>query len=492
VPLLAQRSPAAPNMLGIYVHMHWPYRHPYAARTWTLQDWRGYAESIRALGYNTVMFWPVIEIIPDPPTPSDRASLEKHGKVVRMLRDEFGMRVLIALCPNVAVVSEEARKATFESRHFFYCDRRVNPADKKDVRQMLDTRRKLLEPMKDADGFMVIDSDPGGYAGSTNAEFVELLGHYREMLDRLRPGAELIYWMHAGWAAYGRFYQTAEFKPGTPAEYADTLGRLAKLNPEPWGIATARAAFADKAGLSSRVIALNYGRIESEPSFPLTNFGGDTAYEGGHSDAARGVIGNAQTHCVQLPNTFAFARGAKARPVDRSAYLEFAHRLIPRHEEAIVKAWEALGGQDPRAMRSVARTLDPVSKAELETGDLRGLLFGSPRRFIDDLRLMLPYKAAGLDFIAAAGGRGDVRRTLGDFVAAAEAWQKQHGYEDRWKWAELQQACAELHSKEVDEAWEPTIDAAGFEKVRRRYHITETMTPRILRALRNTWSGMKS
>jgi hypothetical protein len=490
--LLAQKNAPAPKMLGIYVHQHWPYRHPYAARTWTLQDWRGYAEGMRALGYNTVMIWPVIEVMPDPPTPSDRASLAKHGKVVRMLRDEFGMRVLVALCPNVAPINEEARKATFENRHFFYCDRRVNPADANAVRQMLGAERKLLEPMKDADGFMVIDSDPGGYAGSTNAEFVDLLGHYREMLGRLQPGAELIYWMHAGWAAYSRYYQTAEFEAGTPAEYADTLARLVKMNPEPWGIATARAAFADKAGLASRVIALNYGRIESEPSFPLTNFGGDKAYEGGHSDAVRGVIGNAQTHCVQLPNTFAFARGARAKPVDRSAYVEFAHRLIPGREELIVKAWEALGSQDAKAMRAMVKELEPASKANLKTGDLKGLLFGAPRRFIDDLRLMLPYKAAGLDFIAAIAARRDVRRTLGDFVVAAEAWQKQHGYENRWKWAELQQACKELHSKEVDEAWEPAIDAKGFDKVRRRYHITETMTPRILRALRNTWSGMKS
>jgi hypothetical protein len=492
LPLLAQSDRTHPKMLGIYVHMHWPYRYPYAARTWKIEDWRGYAQGVRALGFNTVMFWPVIEVMPDPPTPGDRASLEKHGKVVRMLHEEFGMRVLISLCPNVAAISEEAKKATFENRHFFYCDRRVNPADPKAVRQMLETERKLLEPMREADGFMVIDSDPGGYAGSTNAEFVELLGHYREMLNRLRPGTELIYWMHAGWAAYSRYYQTTEFKAGTPAEYADTLGRLAKLNPEPWGIATARAVYADKAGLSARVIALNYGRIESEPSFPLTNFGGDKAWEGGHSDAARGVIGNAQTHCVQLPNTFAFARGAQGKPVDRSAYVEFAHRLIPGHEEVIVRAWEAVGGEDSGAMRAAAKELAPALKAELNTGDLKGLLFGSPRRFINDLLLMLPYKAAGLDLIAALGAHRDVRRKLGEFVVTAEAWQKQHGYENRWKWAELQQACAELHSKEVDEAWEPTIEATGFEKVRRRYHITETMTPRILNALRNTWSGMKS
>jgi len=31
---------APEKILGMYVHQHWPYNHPYAARTWTLADWR--------------------------------------------------------------------------------------------------------------------------------------------------------------------------------------------------------------------------------------------------------------------------------------------------------------------------------------------------------------------------------------------------------------------------------------------------------------------
>ena len=29
------------DVLGMYVHEGWPYNHPYAARTWTVEDWRG-------------------------------------------------------------------------------------------------------------------------------------------------------------------------------------------------------------------------------------------------------------------------------------------------------------------------------------------------------------------------------------------------------------------------------------------------------------------
>ncbi len=73
------------NVVGMYVHQHWPYNHPYAARTWTLEDWRGFAGGLKQLGYNTIMIWPMLEIMPDPLTPSDVASLEKHARVMDML-----------------------------------------------------------------------------------------------------------------------------------------------------------------------------------------------------------------------------------------------------------------------------------------------------------------------------------------------------------------------------------------------------------------------
>src|SRR5579863_6647320 len=60
------------GVIGMYVHQHWPYKHPYAARTWTLEDWRGYAGGLKKIGYNTIMIWPMLETMPEPLTPSDR------------------------------------------------------------------------------------------------------------------------------------------------------------------------------------------------------------------------------------------------------------------------------------------------------------------------------------------------------------------------------------------------------------------------------------
>ena len=84
----------------MYVHQHWPYNHPYAARTWTLEDWRGYADGLKRLGYNAVLIWPLLETMPNPLTPSDHANLHKIACVIDMLHEQFGMRVYIALLPK--------------------------------------------------------------------------------------------------------------------------------------------------------------------------------------------------------------------------------------------------------------------------------------------------------------------------------------------------------------------------------------------------------
>src|SRR5690349_8213629 len=112
------------RIVGMYVHQHWPYNHPYAARTWTIKDWQGYADGLKRLGYNSILIWPVLETMPDPLTASDRANIRKIAQVIDLLHEEFGMRVYIVLCPNVIAQDEVASKMPFPKRHFFYCDRR--------------------------------------------------------------------------------------------------------------------------------------------------------------------------------------------------------------------------------------------------------------------------------------------------------------------------------------------------------------------------------
>ncbi len=492
---LAEELPG--NLIGMYIHQHWPYNYPYAARRWQVEDYRGYCGGLKALGYNTVMIWPVLETMPSPLTSSDRASLKKIAAVIDMLHSELGMRVYIALCPNVGVKDEEARKAPFEKRHFFYCDTRVNPGDPKALNQLIERRRELFRPLAKVDGVAIIDSDPGGYPGSTNDEFVNLLLAHRKMFDSLRPGIELVYWLHVGWPAYGRWYKDGKFNYGTEDEFVQALTLLKQSNPIPWGIANG-LKYAEKVGVADKVISYNYGRIEGEPSLPMTRFDVAGAYEAGKSKGPRGVMGNAQTHCVQLPNTFAFARGATGKPIMRADFVRFADNLIPDQGELIVQSWESLESGDTAVMRTLAERLEKLPSGKLKAGPLKGLLFNNPKRFVVDLAYMLRLKAAFLDYVAASESGQDLKPALSAFTAALSAWQQRTGYQNVWSWPKLSESLARLHSPPVGKVFGRDIlnpaqeqGATPFEKVANSLKRHETFTPELIEALNETVRTMR-
>ncbi len=495
---VAQATDNSEKIKGLYVHMHWPYRHPYAARTWTVEDWRGFAGGLKQIGYNTILVWPMIETMPEPLTESDRAFLTKMGKVIDLIHEEFQMRVYVVVCPNIKGKAEASR-ATFEKRHYYYCDDLVNPGDPIALEQLVRWREKLLRPLGRMDGIAMIDSDPGCYPGSTTAEFVHLLGEHRKMLDRLRPNIELIYWMHLGWRGWSRYYEQGKYLFGTPEEQTEALTLLKAINPEPWSVANG-LAYAEKLGIAEKVISFNYGVIEGEPSFPMSNFGGTAAYEGGKGALARGVMGNAQTHCIQLPNIFAFACGANGLPLTEADYLEFAEKLIPGQGPTILAAWKLLSGSDADAQRSMAEKLEKVPRHQRKAGPLSGLLFNDPRRFLNDLAMMLRMSAARNDFILAADKKQDLKKPLRQLISSVEVWQKQHGYENYWHDAKLVAALRQLKSPElkkalnlvhqVKEPFDPGVRTAE-EQVRRNFRAIETHTPQVLAAMRAALNQME-
>jgi len=505
------------DVLGMYVHEGWPYNHPYAARTWTVEDWRGYADGLSKLGYNTLVIWPALEIMPEPLTPSDHAQLNKIADVINILHREFGFLVFLTLCPNLLADQKLAARYTFERRPLFSSVKFVDPSDVHAMRRLIDWRQRLLRPLAQMDGIAIIDSDPGGFPGSTNAEFVTLLADHRNMLDQIRPGIELYYWMHVGWEAYSLYYATGHFRWGTPPEAEDVLRKLKNIDPRPWGITIhtldpppngTDLKLAEKFGVASTSLAFNYGAIEGEPEFPLTNFGGDAAFKAGGAGAPHGVVGNAQSHCLQLPNSFAFARGAKRQPVAEADYTQFANGLIEGNADLIVTSWRAIAGSDPRLMRSVADELDAVLNDTLRPGPLKGLLFGNPRRFMADLMYQLRMKSAYLDFVTSSRNNVD-RETFRAFLVGTQRWQHQHGFQAAWpsiwqggNWAGLGETLKKLESPSIDRIlaetswladinnWAITSQQAGgstsFERVQNLYHKWDTNTLRLISAMQET------
>lgn len=502
-----QQSSAGRNnqkILGMYMHQHWSYKHPYAVRTWTLEDWRGYVDGIKKLGYNTILIWPMLEIMPEPLTPSDEANIAKIAKVIDMVHNDFNMAVHITLCPNVSPRSEEGRKYTFEDRPFFHTDDRVDPGDPVAFGKLMEWRKKLFAPLAKADGVFIIDSDPGGYPNSTNMEFAYILGAHRRMLNSLRPGIEVYYWAHFGWEAYSRFYATGDLIKGEAKEPLEVMSLLSKdKRMEPWGVASSGfpGNFADEAKMGDRVMTFPYGAIEGEPSFPLTIYGGDRAANGGHSGASRGVMGNAQTHAVQLPNTFAFARAAQGKSTEKADYIAFANDLLPGNGEKIVEGWEAMQGEDVARMNAAIKKLIPLQKTKLKTGPLKGLLFGDGSRFIDDLILQLRLTSTMYAFRAEVNkepnNKSKVKNTFAAFTAAADAWQTKHGYGNHWWWPPMQEALKKLNTAPVNEtlATLTFVSDEGdtpFEKVKNGLARLEDFTPRLIASMKKALEEMNT
>ena len=502
------------KILGMYVHAGWPYNHPYSARTWTVEDWRGYADGLSKLGFNTIIMWPAIETMPDPLQPSDRAHLETTARAAAMLRQEFQLRVYITLSPNLVPYQRVANKYTFEDRPLFASTTLLNPGDPRAVREMIERREELLRPMAEMDGLVLIDSDQGGYPGSTNMQFADLLYEYRKMLNRLRPGIELVYWMHVGWQAYSQYELTGVFRWGTPAEAEDLLLRLKKFPLQPWRITIHTSnpppngtdiKLAEIFNVAASSLAFNYGAIEGEPSFPITNFGGDAAFKAGQLSAPGGVVGNAQTHCMQLPNTFAFARGGEGKtPPSDADYVGFADQLIQGQGQLLVASWKALAGDDAQQMRTKANELQVLAKQPVTPGPLKGLLFGDPHRFITDLVMELRLKAAFEDFVAATEAKKGVKESFKTFVDAAAAYQKRTGYQCLWEWPKLDTALETLKSAKINaildekEFVREIVHNRGTPKPGGPYHNRysdgfmqlETSIPRLITAMQEVLAGM--
>ena len=145
-------------------------------------------------------------------------------------------------------------------------------------------------------------------------------------------------------------------------------------------------------------------------------------------------------------------------------------------------------------MRSIAGELETVPEEQLVPGPLAGLLFGSPRRFMNDLAMQLRLRAA-LELLHAAaecrlGGDQDFREPLRTFLQAAEIWQRQHGYQNNWYDPRMFQALQKLNDPAVNAVLAIRYDSpvepgnTPFEQVKLNLRRSEDYTPALLGAMR--------
>jgi hypothetical protein len=247
-------------------------------------------------------------------------------------------------------------------------------------------------------------------------------------------------------------------------------------------------------------VSFQYGGIEGEPTFPMTNFATPAAERTGREMCGQGTFGNAQTHCVQLPNTFLFARGAQRLTTTRDDYVQFAEKLIPGLGETIVAGWEALNTPDSATKWDAITKLDALAERnDIAAGELAGLLFNDPQRFVADLAKMLRLNATFIDFrdAAASGQSGKaLAAKMAPFVEAVAVWQGTHNYKNNWTWPELQNVLMQIDA----DAYAPVyallqykgMGATPFEQVQDGYRKVELFTPTLIETMKSTVKKLSS
>ncbi len=418
---------------GMYAHLHWQYAYPYALRTWQGADWRRYVDLLARMGFNLLQIWPMAGMLPLPLEPADRVYLEMYREVVDHARQGRGMRVWCGECANNVARSGPATPIT--RREYFAGERLLDPRDPPSRAAILANRAELYRVCREADGFWVIDADPGGWPESPTQAFVDLLVAHRRLLVGLsRADAELVYWMQWGW--------------GTAAPEDNirrTLTCLRQRLAEPWGLLAMHGGHLDlaqEAGLLPRTVYFPYGAIEPEPSTPLTRLdpGPIRAAIGEALGRAglRGVMGNAQTPLVQLPHMYLFSlllwESSPSQPeASPEEWLGALARLVsPRHADILVRGWRSLegsGGVAGQECLTCAEELAAAAEGPAGPPGWLGRCLPSAR-LLSDLATQLRIRGCALRLqeLGPAGSVAEVQAAAQAYLRTALDWQRRHGY----------------------------------------------------------------
>lgn len=429
LPLEIRRKPLVATR-SMYAHLHWAYHHPYALRSWRIDDWKRYIDLLTHLGFNTIQIWPMMELLPHPLSVEDRAYLQRYAEIVEYAHTERGMKVFIGSCPNS--IAEDSRGVPIEERDYWQFEQRIDPGSPEGLRRILEARGDLYRTVPNADGYWVIDSDPGGWPGSPVSDFVAILAGHRRLIDEhgVRPHEQsLIYWMWYGWGT------------GSHVEnWRDTLNGLKQRVGEPWMLHVClpeQLPVCRELALLDRAIWFPYNLVETEPSAPLTELrferieeSLDIAFEAGLG----AVQGNAQTPLLQLPNLARLSDCAwhDTRGWNAEATLRrLAAKLVSRDEQVVVEAWQSLSGTDAAEAMMLADRLRRLAADKTARGGLSPILGDWQPRVLEDLSCLLEIHAAALRFGTAVdrhARRRELTSSLRNYLTLLVAWLERTGY----------------------------------------------------------------
>jgi len=425
---------------GFYLHGCWTFNYPFAVRTWKRADYQSMFRLLRQLGFDTVMLWPVLEAVPPPLSTADREAVRQFRPILEDAQ-KAGLECWLTQCAALTSRPEIGVKPWMQ-RSLFPHMKTVRLDDPKQAGRYLEHRAALMEILNNADGYVTIDGDPGGYAGATPSDFLKVLLHDRKTIDRAgaHPKSQrIIPWIWCGWGTKGVWQEPIE--PFVRA----TLKSLKSQMPEPWELLPGRSfreghangrinmELTKAAGLLDRSTLLLYEVIEFEPTPPaavlqFADIRRVLKQELAQSAGARGCLGNAQQPIMVIPNLYLFARGA-AEPSyldqpDEKVLSDLAH-FLGGPSELLTSAWSCLRlGLDKLPDDLPAR----LHAAQL-TGPPASFLPGGAPRYLDILASQVDCRIRLLKACQHPPKTAEeAASTIATATAALVDWWKVHRY----------------------------------------------------------------
>lgn len=457
--LAVTRAPHFP-LRGMYAHTAWLYHHPYALRTWSVSDWQSYVDLLATLNLNLLMIWIPVGMLPLPISDEDARWLARFREVVDYAHQEHGMVVLVGECAN-NLLEERPAEPIEEREYFRYCaSRTVNPGDPAVRARLIENRSLLYRAVGNADGYWIIDGDPGGWDGSPAEEFVTL---FRENVAAIARWSDpsptprpLYYWLWRGWGIESQ-----------EANYRHILQGLTQaLPPEAWGVLACQPkslVLAQELGLASRTVYFPYGALEREPSLPLIRITPETVSAGARASVQvadlLGVMGNTQTPLVQLAHHYLWADAVwnpRDAPPLRASLTGLGRALFPAHAALLGEAWSLLAaepvlpaatappeeradkpGLTDQRLAAACRQVAARLRQQLEAGTLgpagpvARALIPHAQHHLRDLVTMLELRESAA-WLSAALTQHEHAGVIRDLVLRCAyghvAWQQRHGY----------------------------------------------------------------
>lgn len=438
---LAVRDTPKFQVRALYLHQHWRYNYPWATWSWGVEDWKRALDMAAYLRVNLVMLWPHMDMLAPPLSVPERDYLADIREIIDYAHRKRGIKIWMVEGANVLLDSPEVKRLPVERRDYYAYANMTggglkNPSDPKQLAALMANREALYRAVPNADGYSLIDSDPGGWLGSPASEFVNLFVGNRKLLDQYheRPrDAALIYWLLASWGTrtaeenWRDAMRDMEQRVSAPRRYLVIWAPQLKL--------------AKELGLLPESVFFPYGIIEGEPSFPLTNLNFGTIRKAleytADDQGLEGTMANSQTFFMQLPNIYYFTHfgwsDEPAQAHDSEALDALGKLLFPQKAELLARAWAQLNAPGSAAALALAGQLQALAANHRmgRVGTLGTYIFPAPTQVLTDLITMLRIHGSAENVrekAAASVPPGEVMAAVTAYLRQMLDWQKLNGF----------------------------------------------------------------